>query len=141
MEKNVEKRVKFAKVLYTIIYIIRYGGQIMKITTKKIFGLLAVMLLIATVPLAAATQTDIEEDAIGKKRTFVSGFILFPPRPSVGGMYMSFFAISMRAGEIGGDYHVYRLQPLLVKADYDFHGIALPGFIFGWFEGPIGIAG
>jgi len=113
----------------------------MKITSKRIFGLLAVMLMIATVPLATASQTDAGDAAIGKQRTFVSGVILFPPRPALGGMYMSFYAISMRGGQIGGEYHIYRLQPILVKANYDFHGIALPGFILGWFDGPIGIAG
>jgi len=111
----------------------------MKILNKKVFGLLVVMLLIATIPLAAGASE--EQDAIGKKRTFVSGVILFPPRPSLGGMYQQFFAVSMRAGQVGGTYHVYRLQPILVKSSYDFHGIALPGFILGWFEGPLGVMG
>lgn len=112
----------------------------MKTVKKQVIGLLIVTLLLATIPLASASS-EVEQQAIGKQKTFVSGFILFPPRPALGGMYMQFFALSMRAGQIGGEYHVYRLQPVLVKANYDFHGIALPGFIMGWFDGPIGIAG
>ena len=111
----------------------------MKIIKQKVLGLLVVTLLLAMIPLAAGTSTDIQP--IGKKRTFVSGFILFPPRPALGGTYSYFFAISLRAGQIGGDYHVYRLQPVFVKADYGFHGVALPGYIMGWFEGPVGLSG
>ena len=107
---------------------------------RKIVGLIMITLMLATIiPLAAAT--DVQTTAVGKKRTFVSGFIALPPRPAVGGMYLTFFAISMRAGEIGGNYNVYRLQPIFVRSSYGFHGIALPGFIMGWFDGPIGLAG
>lgn len=107
---------------------------------RKILGLLIVTLLLATIPLAAGTHTETQTAAL-KKKTFVSGTILFPPRPALGGAYMYFFALSMRGGAIAGDYHIYRLQPIFVKASYSFHGIAAPGFILGWFNGPIGLAG
>ena len=108
---------------------------------KQILGLLIVTLLLATLPLATASKTtDVDTLAI-KKKTFVSGFILFPPRPALGGSYLYFFAISMRSGQVMGDYDVYRLQPVFVKASYGFHGIAMPGFIMGWFNGPLGLAG
>jgi len=111
----------------------------MKLMKRKIIGLLIVTLVLATIPLISATE--IQPAAIGKKKTFVSGFILAPPHPALGGMYNTFFAFSLRAGEIGGTYHIYRLQPIFVKASYDFHGIALPGFIIGWFDGPVGLMG
>ena len=113
----------------------------MKIMKRKIFGLLAVTLLLATILPLAVSASEIQPTAIAKKKTFVSGFIAFPPRPALGGTYMYFYAVSLRAGQVGGTYHVYRLQPVFVKATYSFHGIALPGFIIGWFEGPIGLAG
>ena len=111
----------------------------MKIMNKKIIGLLMVSLLLLTIPLVAGASD--EQQPFAKKRTFISGVILMPPRPGLGGAYTYFFALSVRAGEIGGEYHIYRFQPVFVKAEYHFHGITFPGFILGWFDGPVGLAG
>ena len=114
----------------------------MKVMKRKILGLLLAMLMFAAVLPLAASATQVKPTAsFGSKKTFVSGFIAFPPRTAIGGMYMYFFAISMRAGEIGGTYHVYRFQPIFVKTSNSFHGIAMPGYIMGWFDGSIGLIG
>ena len=113
----------------------------MKIMNRKLIGLLVIFTVLATIPLAAgASQNELQPNGT-QPRTFVSGFIVLPPRPAVGGAYSYFFALSVRAGQIGGDYHIYRLQPVFIRSDYNFHGIATFGFIVGWFDGPIGISG
>jgi|GEM_PF-6624501 len=124
--------------------IILNSGLIMKRINKIIGITLCMLILLAAMPLSMANSIQITSNSsstIGMKRTFVSGFILGPPHPALGGMYMYFFAISMRAGQIGGDYHIYRLQAVFVRAEYRFHGIAVPGFILGWFDGPLGLLG
>ncbi|MEM0493317.1 MAG: hypothetical protein QXS02_05135 [Candidatus Thermoplasmatota archaeon] len=109
---------------------------------KMLSVFMCILILVAAIPLSLAQDPkEVIQQLSPKKRTFVSGFILLPPHPAIGGAYMYFFAVSMRAGQVGGDYHIYRLQPVFVRADYDFHGIAIPGFIIGWFDGPLGLAG
>jgi hypothetical protein len=112
----------------------------MKTMKRKIIGMLVCMLLLATIPLAAGINDDrdikqeLQQPKTGK-RTFVSGVIAFY-RVSGGGNYITLFAISVRHGQIGGEYGIYRLQP--VRFPNSFHGIMVTPFILGWFDGSPG---
>lgn len=97
---------------------------------RKIVGLLIVTLLLATIPLAACANAEVKNTAV-KKKTFVSGFVAFA-KISLGGKFITFFAISVRHGEIGGNYGVWRLQ--LVTMPNKFMGIMTAPIILGAFN-------
>ena len=98
----------------------------MKVMKKKIIGILIAMLMLAIIPVAAGMGT--EERALGK--VYVSGFIGFS-RLSLGGKYISFFAISVRHGTPFGENGVWRAQ--IVRMKNDFLGIMAAPIILGVF--------
>ena len=97
---------------------------------RKILGLLIVTLLLATIPLAACANAEVQS-TIAKKKTFVSGFVAFA-KISFGGKFITFFAISVRHGELGGNYGIWRLQ--LITMPNKFMGIMTTPFILGMFN-------
>jgi hypothetical protein len=110
----------------------------MKVMKRKILGLLIVVLMLSTIPLAVGMNSDPEElqPGAGSKRTFVSGFIAYS-RLSLGGRKITFFAISVRHGQIFGDYGMWRLQSVTIPND--FTGILQAPIILGWFQGDTGL--
>ena len=111
----------------------------MKVIKKKILGILICMLFLATIPLAAGMAEKSDETQalpVTGKRTFVSGFIAYS-RLSLGGRKITFYAVSVRHGQIFGEYGMWRMQRVTIPNE--FTGIMQAPLILGWFTGSTGL--